>query len=318
MPSYLTFALYEICLTVKTSLLRLVWLLGLLPLAGRAQVAEATPEQTVPASSPVAPQEPYAVPYAPAIFYTADFAPSTSADPLAYCAETTFRDSVAGVTKVYYPSGRLMQYLPYADVHRRILYGTMTTWYEDGSMKTKEDYVRGVRHGDLLTYYPDGTPKRRDNYVNGTCGIGSCYGPNGQPVPYFSYEQLPLYPGGGEQLIRELSKAIKLNKEETAAMYRLNRRALMYQNNWRREVKVELAVAPNGRVTDARVVQSTDEFLKSAALRAVPQLKRQFLPGRRDGQATASLLTVPIYYDVALPRQAPQGRDLYPGRRRYY
>ncbi|MBD2721240.1 energy transducer TonB [Hymenobacter armeniacus] len=288
-------------------------LLGLLPLVGHAQVAEGAPE-AVPAPEPpvVAPAPPPAPPQPPAVFYAADFTPSTSADSLAYCAETTFRDSVSGVTRVYYPSGRLMQYLPYADVNRRVLYGTLTTWYEDGSMKTKEDYVRGVRHGELLTYYPDGAPKRRDQYVNGKCGVGSCYAPNGTLVPYFAYEQLPLYPGGGEQLVKELSKAIKLNKEETAAMYRLNQRVMWYQGNFRREVKVELAVAPNGRVTDARVVQGTDEFLKTAALRAVPQLKRQFLPGRRDGQPTASLLTVPIYYDVMMNRQSPFPQRGYP------
>nr|WP_230687546.1 TonB family protein [Hymenobacter ruricola] len=92
---------------------------------------------------------------------------------------------------------------------------------------------------------------------------------------------------------------------------------LWYQNGWRREVRVELAVASNGQVTDARVVHSTDDFLREAALRAVPKLSRPFLPGRRDGQATASLLTVPIYYDVQINRQSPFERQLYPGRRRY-
>jgi protein TonB len=284
---------------VKSSVLWLACLLGLLPGASRAQTAPAE------------------LPQFPAIFYTPDYEPSTWADSTAFCAETTFRDSVSGVTKVYYPSGHLLQYLPYADVQHRILYGTVTTWYEDGAMKTKEDYVRGVRHGDLLTYYPNGTPKRRDRYTEGKCGVGSCFGPDGQPVPYFNYEQLPLYPGGGEQLVKELSKALTLNKEETAAMYRLDKSMLWYQNAWRREVKLELAVAPDGHVTDARVVNATDDFLKAAALRAVPQLKRRFLPGRRDGQATVSLLTVPIYYDVMINRQVP-GRDMYPARRRFY
>ena len=83
-----------------------------------------------------------------------------------------------------------------------IRFGTLTTWYEDGQMCTKEDYVRGVRHGDLLTYYPDGTLKRREHYENGFCGIGNCYGPDGNPVPYFAYEQLPLYPGGEAELVK--------------------------------------------------------------------------------------------------------------------
>nr|WP_236049954.1 TonB family protein [Hymenobacter negativus] len=228
------------------------------------------------------------------------------------CSETTFRDSLGGITRVYYPSGHLRQYIPYANVYRGIRYGCLTTWYEDGQLCTKEDYVRGVRHGDLLTYYPDGTLKRREHYENGRCGVGNCYDANGNPVPYFTYEQLPLYPGGDVQLVKELSRAVRLNSQETDAMRRESRRMLnMARYGSQRQVDVELAVAPDGRVTNARVVNSTAGFLNNAALRAVTKLKRQFIPGRRDGQVQMSYLTVPLYY--TLEYSQPYNNSSYNG-----
>ncbi len=244
------------------------------------------------------------LPTQPAQFYTPDFLPATQFDTTAYCAETMFRDSLGnGVTRVYYPTGQLRQYVPYANVYRGVRHGTVTTWYKDGQMCTKEDYLRGVRQGELLTYYPDGTLKRRETYENGHCGIGSCYGPDGQPVPYFVYEQLPLYPGGGLVLIKELSKAVRLNPQEVQAMRRESYRQSLYFSGTQREVDVQLAVAPDGHIADARVVHSTARFLNEAVLRAVAKLKRPFVPGSRDGQVMVSYLTVPVYYTVEAPNQ---------------
>jgi protein TonB len=266
---------------VKTQLLHLGLLVGL-PLASAAQASGS-------------------VRALPVTFYTAEFQPSTAQDSTAYCVETTFRDSVSlgGVTRVYFPSGALKQYIPYANVYRRIVHGTLTNWYEDGRMRTKEDFLNGQRHGDLLTYYPDGTLKRREHYEQGRCGIGNCYGPDGAAVPYFVYEQLPLYPGGEEQLLKELKHALRLNSQEVVAMRReTGRMPYNVVYDLRRQVDVELTVTNDGRVASARVVHSTANFLNNAALRAVTKLKRRFVPGRRDGQVLMSFLTVPVYYTL--------------------
>lgn len=280
---------------MKALLLSLGFLAGL-PVGARAQ-AVARP-----------------LPVLPATFYTIDFQPATAQDSTAFCIETTFRDSLSGVMRMFYPSGKLRQYVPYADVYRRIRYGTVTTWYEDGRMCTKEEYVRGVRHGDLLTYYPDGRLKRHDRYDKGFCGVGKCYAPSGEPVPYFIYEQLPLYPGGEAQLLKELNKAVHLNSQEHSAMRRESFHLQSLLLGSQRLVEVELAVSPEGRITDARVVKSTARYLNEAALRAVSKLKRQFVPGRRDGQAMCSYLTVPITYLVNPPPPVYQS-SLYPARR---
>ena len=271
-----------------------VFALLALPLAGHAQVGQ--PE----------------LPQPPATFYTPDFQLTTQFDSTAYCAETTFRDSLAAVTRVFYPSGALRQYIPYANAYRQLVHGTLTTWYEDGRMRTKEDFFNGQRHGDLLTYYPDGTLKRRDHYEKGLCGIGNCYGPNGAPVQYFIYEQLPLYPGGEAQLTKELAKGVRLNpremdiwRRESAYLYRMARAGLQ------RQVDVELLVGEDGRVANAKVVKSSSRFLNDAALRAVAKLKRPFVPARRDGQVVQSHFTVPVYFTIDMPHPEYSGPN-YP------
>lgn len=248
-------------------------------------------------------------------FFTADSQLASPNDSTAFCAETTFRDSLSGVTRVYYPSGKLRQYVPFSNVYRRIMHGTLTTWYKDGQLCAKEGYLGGVRQGELLTYYPNGVLKRQEQYQNGRCGIGKCYGPSGEPVPYFVYEQLPLYPGGEAQLLREIKKAMRLTSDELTAVRREAYGMQSLLQGGQRQVDVELALAPDGRVTSARVVRSTAGYLNAAALRAVAQLKRRFVPGRRDGQVMASFLTVPVSFTVQISYHSPSRS--YPGTRRW-
>ncbi|MFC7668800.1 TonB family protein [Hymenobacter humi] len=206
--------------------------------------------------------------------------------------------------------------MPYANVRERMLHGTLTTWYENGLMRTKEDYLGGQRHGELLTYYPDGNLKRRDQFVNGRSGVGTCYGPNGAPIPYFAYEQLPLYPGGDAGLIDELTRSLRVNislTELDALRLECFRKYKMVPGTLNFKVLVELALAEDGRITNAQVVDSMTKILNRAALQSVAKLKRQFRPARRDGQVVASRFVVPITYSVQM--QEPYLRGLPPRTR---
>ena len=276
---------------VKTLLIRAAALLAW-PSAAYSQVPATAPRPTISS------------------FFKADFSPSTSDDSTAFCAETIYRDSLSGVTRVYYPAGRLKEYVPYADVRQRMVHGSLTTWYEDGTMRTKEDYVGGRRHGELLTYYPDGTLKRRDHFENGRSGVGNCYASDGTYVPYFAYEQLPLYPGGDDGLINEVERGLQRNlnsKERAVIQSESHRTAQSTLRIWKREVLVQLVVAEDGRVSDYKVVQSNAPMLNNAVLRSVAKLTRQFIPARRDGQAVVSYLVVPVKYTLPMPT----GQDLF-------
>ncbi|WP_083320777.1 energy transducer TonB [Hymenobacter glacialis] len=271
---------------VKALLLCSAWLLAC-PFAAMSQA--------------VAPDLP-ALPLLNASFFKADFSTAYADDSTAYCVETTLRDSLSGMMRVYYPSGKLKQFVPYGDVRQRIIYGTLSNWYENGAMRSKEDFVMGKRHGDLLTYYPDGTLKRREQYVHGRGSVGSCYAPDGSPIPYFGYEQLPLYPGGESVLLKEITGGARLNAKETAEMRQeIAQVVTMRHQIWKREVLVELLVAKDGHLADAKIVQSGSSYLGTATLRSVAQLKRQFMPARLDGQAVESRFIVLVSYMLEMP-----------------
>lgn len=131
-----------------------------------------------------------------------------------YWLQTIYCDSVSGVVRRYYPSGKLQEYTPYLNLRARVIHGTVTSWYENGRLRTKEEYLWGRRQGQLLADYPDGTLQRRDTYAAGRSLLGSCFGPTGQPVPYVPYEQVPLYPGGDAWLSREVLRHINSSNAE--------------------------------------------------------------------------------------------------------
>jgi protein TonB len=251
---------------------------------------------------------------------TADFKLASTIDSAGFCVETVFSDSIHGVTRVYHPSGRLQAYEPllsvlqpnvFVDEYRRIRHGRLTTWYDNGQMKTKEDYLNGIRIGELLAYYPDGALKRRDYYEDGRSGIGKCYDPAGQPIAYFHFEQGPLYPGGDAMLASELTRALRFNKVESALMQDEALYAEMQKRyDLQRKVELELAIAPDGRVIGAQVSNSTATFLNNAALRAVSKLKSRFVPARRDGEPIASYVAVTIKYKLeTMYRYTPRSSD---------
>jgi periplasmic protein TonB len=65
------------------------------------------------------------------------------------------------------------------------------------------------------------------------------------------------------------------------------------------EVHVEFVVDEHGRVTDPRVIHSSNRVFDEATLRAVA--KWQFDPGRRHGKAVKFRMTVPVMFNLNEP-----------------
>jgi protein TonB len=214
----------------------------------------------------------------------------------AYWLQTIYCDSVSGVVRRCYPSGKLKEYIPYADLRRHILHGTVSTWDENGQMRTKEEYVGGYRQGQLLTYYPDGTLQRHDTYSHGQGLVGTCFGPDGRPVPYSPYEQLPLYPGGGAVLVKEIQRRIHLSP---ADMQQLRYWESSKQRFLGGEVKVTFTVATDGAVKDVTIDESSMRpSVNSKILAAVQGVSKRFIPGRRNGQPVEARLELPVSFEL--------------------
>lgn len=213
--------------------------------------------------------------------------------------ETVYRDSIAGAVRVLYASGKLKSFTPFGHVRHKIRHGGATTWYESGQLHTREEYVAGKLDGERLVYYPDGTLRRKERFVDDKRTAGACLGPDGKPVPYFEYMQMPVYSegdGSNSAVVQAIQR--RTNYPEKALALRLNAR-----------VFIGFTVNRFGAVTNVRTVKepSIEQIapnlrqafnkMKEAALKAAQNLK-PFTPGKLDGENVAVGYTVPITFTV--------------------
>ncbi|UOQ95974.1 TonB family protein [Hymenobacter sp. 5317J-9] len=213
---------------------------------------------------------------------------------------TTYRDTLSATVRTYYlPSGKAKLFAPYADMRHALRHGTVSEFYESGQLRFQATYVAGKLVGDLLTYYPDGILKRRQHHQPNEADptvTGECFGPDGKPVPFFPYEQMPVYPeGAGDKAA--VARAVQMNTKYPSL-------ALRYQVSG--VVKVKFVVDRTGQVTSVEPVPPAEnavpaklarayQALQDAASDAVRQLK-PFVPGKQDGEPVAVSFTVPVTF----------------------
>lgn len=231
-------------------------------------------------------------------------------DSTGECTEVTHWSGPGGLLRVYHPSGRLKDYLPYADLAAGKLHGVATSWYDDGQLAVRQTFLRGQRDGELVAYYPDGQLKRQTQYTNGIEMLGQCFAPSGAPVPFFPYERPPLYPGGQMQLIKEISRQVRQWQPAGALVLS------------EAQIHVSFQVGENGLVENPQVTITDERFalvrtnasvnrslqaalseglapLISRVQRGLTTLARPFYPGKRDGTAVRwqYSLTIPFTYN---------------------
>jgi protein TonB len=214
---------------------------------------------------------------------------NSQTDSAGTCTEVLRWGESAGLVRVFYPSGHLKEYVPYADLATGRQHGLATTWFDSGQLQTKQIFWLGQRTDTLCVYYETGALKRKTSYVAGNEQIGQCYDPSGQPVAYFPYEQLPLYPGGAAQLTKEITKAIRLPHPVPVSAFLGPLR-----------VDVMLQIAEDGSIRMPRVAHSSGLVaFDQAVLTAIAKLTRRFSPGRRDERFVSCAYYIPVQLTVA-------------------
>ncbi|MFD1872604.1 TonB family protein [Hymenobacter bucti] len=205
-------------------------------------------------------------------------------DSTGRCYETLSWTDGQGLVRIYYASGRLKEYVPYADLGTGQVYGLATTWYESGQLESRQPFLGGKRTGKLELYYATGQLKRRTEYDAGAELPGQCFDAAGRSVAYFPYEQLPLYPGGQGQLAKEISSALRWPRDVPPLP-------------GQRIVGISFLVDEDGSIQDPRVaVSSQSPSLDRAVLATIAKLTRRFTPARRDGRVVQSSYYLPIQF----------------------
>lgn len=227
-------------------------------------------------------------------------------DSTGECTEILHWSGPGGLVRVYHATGQLKQYVPYADIVAGRLHGVSTTWYADGQLAVFQVFVRGQRDGELRVYYPSGQLKRQAQYSDGNELLGDCFDPEGARVPYFPYEQPPLYPGGPLQLTKEINKSlrrvrlvgpVRLSKAQIHVNFQVNEIGNII-NPQITLSEEKFTILPNG-LNNYVAWQTTQEQtiaqLKSQIQQALTQLTKAFYPGQRDGT------TVSWQYNLTIP-----------------
>ena len=217
-------------------------------------------------------------------YFSKDREKLPSAENAYYRVETTYRDSVSGTAREFYPSGQVKEIRPYAHVESKLRHGSTTTWFETGKLRAKEDYFGGKQHGQRLSYYPDGTLRRREQFVNGERTSGECFGPDGKTVTYFEYEQLPLYPGGHDALLSYIQHNVRYPNDAL-------------RNQTTGKIIVSFTVGEDGMVRDAHVILGLTSSTNQEAMRVVKKLGK-FAPALLDGEPIPVAYMVPISFTI--------------------
>lgn len=207
-------------------------------------------------------------------------------DSTGLCVETLSWTGADGLVRIYYASGRLKEYVPYADLGTGQVHGVATTWYDSGQLESRQPFWQGKRDGKLELYYADGQLKRCTEYTAGAELPGQCFDAAGRPVAYFAYEQLPLYPGGHAQLTKEINNALRWPRDVPPALTIL-----------KRTVCLSFLVDEQGTIQAPRVAVSSElPSLDRAVLATIAKLTRRFTPARRDGRVVQSAYYLPIQF----------------------
>jgi protein TonB len=206
-----------------------------------------------------------------------------------YRRETQYTDSVAGTVKTYFLTGQIRNIQSFDNIRKGSPHGTFESWFANGQLSTHAEYAHGKSIGELRMYYSNGQLKRRELYIttNSFGSTGQCFAENGQPVPFFKFEQMPIYPegdGGSLAVIRAIQRRVKYPRD-----------ALKAKQAGR--VFVSFTVTNTGEVANIKVVKSVFPSIDIVVVEAVQQLKR-FVPGQQDGQPVAVSFTVPVTFSI--------------------
>jgi periplasmic protein TonB len=105
-----------------------------------------------------------------------------------------------------------------------------------------------------------------------------------QPEPYFSVEEMPVFPGGAAALLKFIAENTKYPAEAE-------------QNNIQGKVILKFAVEPDGSVNRVTVLRSVNPLLDEEAVRVIKTLSG-WTPGKQNGKPVPVWYVVPVNFQL--------------------
>ncbi|MDO7873896.1 hypothetical protein Q5H93_04060 [Hymenobacter sp. ASUV-10] len=214
------------------------------------------------------------------IYLAADGTQLPSADGADHRAEITLRDSVSGMMKEYFPSGKIRRIVPYAHVGQGIRHGVEMTYDENGKLRRRQEFVAGQRQGELQLFDAAGTLSRKVTFDQDKKTGQQCFTVAGEPKECKTEKVLPAFPDGANGVIRAIERAVVLSASDaTQGKFGV--------------VDIKFVVDKNAHISGASLVKATSPSLGQAVIAALDKIK--FLEsGQVNGEPVAVLYTLTI------------------------
>ncbi|MBF9140229.1 energy transducer TonB [Hymenobacter properus] len=209
-----------------------------------------------------------------------------SAQGAAYRCETEQVDAEKGFVRTFGMDGRRVGVREVEfQQGRPVAHGVAESWFENGQLRLHEEYMHGHRQGEMRLYYPSGQLKRRARYTKDFTSTGECFAADGQAVPFFEYEKLPVYPagdGGPAAVVYAIQRGVKYPKDAIKA-------------GKAGRVLVSFNVTKTGEVANVRVIEGVFPSLDEQVVQSIQRLK-PFTPGQQDGEPIGVPYTIPVMF----------------------
>jgi protein TonB len=105
-----------------------------------------------------------------------------------------------------------------------------------------------------------------------------------KPVPFYSLEETPHFPGGDDQLISYFASTVKYPQ-------------IALRANVEGKVFVEFVITKDGNITNARIVKGIGAGCDDEALRVVRAMPA-WTPGKQNGRAVPVIMSIPIAFKI--------------------
>lgn len=181
-----------------------------------------------------------------------------SASGAAYAIETKFIDSLNAIERVYFSPKKIREEAAFSNIRRRLRHGETVVYYDDGSIKRRENYWHGFRQGDGVIYYPNGKIRSRDRWEGYNQVFQECFDTTGNNI-------------NCDTLARHTSCLNKLESVSKGANIYYPAKALKLDIEG--VVKVKFVISRTGELVDAWIIESPSPLLSIEALAAVRRAK---------------------------------------------
>lgn len=192
-------------------------------------------------------------------FYDAQHRLLPSSKGANYAIETEYLDSIRAIERVYWRPQKLREVAYFSNIRLRRRDGETVVYYDDGSIKRREQYRDGFQQGEGFAYYPNGQLSRHATFDNQKRQAQECFDTVGKPISCDTLTaRQQVCPGaiqsaGQGAQVRYPQKALKLGIEGV--------------------VKVEFVVSRTGQLAYIQVLQSPSPILSAAAIDAIRRTK---------------------------------------------